>query len=113
MTFQAPPPPAAPALPRQVGRYRLRDRLDARGPVERWAAAGDAGGARVVLTEPPPAPDAARWPGLAWEAGVRHRAGALGLPRPADRFEDGGRAFLVLDCPAGVPLWDVWDDPAF
>ncbi|HEY1375433.1 MAG TPA: protein phosphatase 2C domain-containing protein, partial [Gemmataceae bacterium] len=113
MTAEVPPAPAAaPAPPRSAGRFRLRDRRDARGPVERWTAEDEAGAATIVLTEPLPAADSEHWPGVAWEEAVRRRAGDLGLPRAVDRFDDDGRACLVLESPPGVPLWDVWDDPA-
>src|SRR5947207_1874634 len=72
MTFQAPLPPAAPALPRQVGRYRLRDRLALRAPVERWAPPADAGAAVAVLPAPLP--------------------GRRGRPRPDRRLPGPARA---------------------
>ena len=58
-------------------------------------------------------PDPPPWPGLAWEEDLRRRAQHLGLSRALERFTAGGWDYLALEGPAGVTLWDVWDDPAY
>jgi serine/threonine protein phosphatase PrpC len=100
------------------GRFRPRDRLDARGKFERWTADETAGvGPVVLLSEPEndwlPDGGGPPWPGLAWEQDIRRRIGAVGLARILDRFNAGGRDFIVLETPAGFNLWDVWDEPAY
>ena len=37
----------------------------------------------------------------------------MGLPRVLARFSDSEHAYLVLEVPQGVNLWDAWDDAAF
>jgi len=54
----------------------------------------------------------ATWPSLKWHAELRERAQHLGLPRVLDRFDSAGNSYLVVEEPAGVSLWDAWDDPA-
>jgi serine/threonine protein phosphatase PrpC len=114
------PPDRSAGLPALVGgRFRPRERIDARGPFERWTADESAGVGPVVLLSElddgrvEPGPTGPAWPSLAWEEDLRHRVGLAGLPRVLDRFEIPGRAFVVLETPAGVTLWDVWEDPTF
>src|SRR4051812_32198601 len=82
------------------GRFRPRERLDARGPFERWAADETAGvGPVVLLSEPDqvvadPTTGPA-WPSIAWEDELRRRVGSFGLPRVLDRFAADGRQFVV------------------
>jgi serine/threonine protein phosphatase PrpC len=118
LPFPSAPPPAATAPePLLAGRYRLGECYHARGTVERFLAT-DLG------TEPPTPVRLLRelagspggggepaWPGLDWEAWLRGRTPHPGLPRVLDRFAAGGFDHLVLDDPAGVSLWDAWDDP--
>src|SRR5947209_5498575 len=96
--------------PETAGRYRLKSLLDARGGFERWSAEDEAGIPTVILTEP--MPESPGWPGLAWEQQIRAAAAELGVAGVAERWEDAGRAFLSLESPTGVTLWDVWDEPA-
>jgi serine/threonine protein phosphatase PrpC len=37
----------------------------------------------------------------------------MGLPRVLGRFTDHEYAYLALEVPHGVNLWDAWDDPAW
>jgi PPM family protein phosphatase len=98
-------------LPDSVGRYRLRQRLDIRGEFERWSAEDETGTAVIILTEPLMAPN--DWPCTPWEDRIRDDQRDLGLSSVRDRFEECGRAFLALEYPEGVTLWEAWDDPAF
>ncbi len=98
--------------PAGAGLFRRGERLDRRGDVSRWAGADEAGTPVVIISEPFPLA-AAAWPSLAWEEHIRDRIGDQGLSRIRTRFEDAGRAHLVLEHPVGLTLWDVWDDPAF
>jgi serine/threonine protein phosphatase PrpC len=100
------------ALPDAIGSYRLRDRLEVRGDVSRWAGMDETGSPVVIISEPSQSSTAV-WPSLAWEENLRDRAADLGLAGIRERFEDADGAHLVLEFPAGVTLWNVWDDPAF
>lgn len=101
--------------PLLAGRFRPRQLFDSRGGFERWDADEVAGvGPVVLLSESDGGPaDPAAWPSLAWEDELRRRAGSLGLPRVLDRFVDAGRRWVALETPAGVTLWDVWDEPTY
>src|SRR5437764_201497 len=106
MTAEAHRLPAEPP-PTTVGRYRLAERFDARGAVERWVGEDDESVRVVVLSETLPTAAAKTWPSIAWETELRRQANDLGLAAVRERFEHAGRAYLVLDVPAGVTLWDV------
>jgi serine/threonine protein phosphatase PrpC len=117
-----PDPPPAPARPPLVGRYRLDDCFDARAGVERFRATqfDEVGGkmAVVLIREPRPEPRATRphpprWPSLDWEDDVARRAQTAGLARIVDQFIDDNHAYLAVEFPSGLNLWDAWDDPAF
>jgi serine/threonine protein phosphatase PrpC len=111
--------PSADMPPLLAGRFRARERLDARDGFERWIVDDKLSSAQVILlSEPHAAGPASRssgpsWPSLAWEEDLRQRAGPVGLPPILDRFTAIGRDFLVIEIPAGVTLWEVWDDSAF
>ncbi len=98
-------------------RYRLGERFEQRGPVERFDATATDGSAVVIARqplapvgdEPLPIPT---WPDLAWEIDLRLRARTLGLSRVIDTFANGDFDYLVLGRPEGVSFWDAWDDPA-
>jgi serine/threonine protein phosphatase PrpC len=118
------PPASKPApapAPLAAGRYRLGPRFDARDGLERYhgtLVAADGGETPVVLIrEPLPetdrtVPHPPRWPSLAWEDDLTRRVRHVGLPRILDAFGADGFANLVFEWPAGVTLWDAWDDPA-
>jgi protein phosphatase len=114
--------PASAPAPLLAGRYRLGERWNLRGDVESYA--GVRSGPEpsettpvVLLRQQGPAQDGLRpypppWPSLAWEDDLRRRTQHPGLPPVLDRFADGGWGYLVLEAPAGITLWDVWDNPA-
>jgi protein phosphatase len=99
------------ALPETVGGYRLQERFDKRAGVERWTAEDEGGHPVVVLIERQP--NEAAWPSTAWELQIHLGAGCRALGGAIERFDDAGFACVALEYPAGVTLWDVWDDPAF
>jgi serine/threonine protein phosphatase PrpC len=107
--------------PLLAGRFRVLEVVCRRGGVERFLARDEsaAGGGCVQLVREelaadgePPAGDGSVWPSLAWEERLRSRCRHHGLPRVLGRFSDDGFAYLALEIPAGVSLWDAWDDPA-
>src|SRR5205814_5119104 len=51
------------------------------------------------------------WPNLAWEKAVLEAARHPALPSVVDNFVEDGSEYLVETSPAGVLLWDAWDDP--
>src|SRR4051812_25837518 len=115
--LQFPSDRPAGSAPLLADRFRPRERLDSRGAFERWSAEETAGvGPIVLISEPTPdaeAPGSLAWPSLAWEEDLRQRAGPLGLSRVLDRFTERDRDWLALEVPAGVTLWDVWDEPTY
>lgn len=121
---------ALEALPSRPGvsRFRVRDRetgmeavLLASPAARRPKADGDErqnaleeplgrGGSTIVMKEerlPPLTP----WPSVEWEAGLLTLAEDHGLPRYLDSVAAGGLECIVHEIPAGMPLWDSWDDP--
>jgi serine/threonine protein phosphatase PrpC len=96
------------AEPQMVGPYRLRERLDARGGIERWTAQDNKGQPVVVFMES--ANGSANPTLLDWEEQIR-QSDDLGLAGFVERLEADGRACLVLEVPIQPTLWDVWDDP--
>ncbi len=66
------------------------------------------GGSMATDILPPP-PD---WPSIAWERALLTNLADPGLPGIVASFTQGNTQYLVEEVPAGVPLWDAWDDPA-
>lgn len=99
-----------------LSKYGIGQRLDTRGPVEWFAGVSKSTRApirvRVGRERRRDNADAVSWPSLTWEADVRSRARHLGMPRVLDRFCSADADFLVLEEPAGISLWDAWDDPS-
>ncbi|MFO0808270.1 MAG: protein phosphatase 2C domain-containing protein [Gemmataceae bacterium] len=100
-----------------VDRYRIGERFEVRGNVERFHAVDADGSAVVIARQPLTAVDSGSndsppWPDLAWEVALRQRFGLFGLTCIVDTFADADFDYLVLERPAGVAFWDAWDDPA-
>src|SRR5436309_3218968 len=98
-----PSPDSPPAL--LAGRYRLGERFDARGGVERFhGSRPDANGVAtpvVLVREPAPEPRATmpyppRWPSLHWEEDRHRRVRRPGLPPIIDSFTDETFAYTVF-----------------
>ena len=51
------------------------------------------------------------WPGLAWQCRVVDETNHACLPRVLDRFNEAAYDYAILEIPAGIPLWDHWDNP--
>lgn len=106
-----------------AGRYRLVELLSNRCGLERFLARDEQSESHafVQLAREPLPPgeevplpgDGSIWPSLAWEERLRSRCRHIGLPRVLSRFVDQGHAYLVLEVPTGVNLWDAWEDPAW
>lgn len=104
-----------------AGRYRVIDVVSRRGSVERLLAQDEPARqitcVQLVREELPPngetqPSDGSVWPSLAWEERIRSRCRHHGLPRVLGRFTDSGFAYLALEVPNGISLWDAWDDPS-
>jgi serine/threonine protein phosphatase PrpC len=90
--------------------YRLLERVDVRGQVERWTGEDEDAHPIVVLSEPVPA--LCEWPGTGWEEQLRDRLDGSGVAAIRARYIKDLRIHLVFDTVPGATLWDVWDDPA-
>lgn len=101
--------------PIATGRCRLGERLDERGAIEwfdgTWQSPSPIR-VRIGREKRCTGPDSPGRTGLAWEADVRERAQHLGIPRVIERFRADEFEYLVLEDPAGISLWDAWDDPS-
>jgi PPM family protein phosphatase len=109
--------------PLLAGRYRLDQEISNRCGLARFLARDSSTSASTYVQlvreslpegEDPPLPaDGSIWPSLAWEERLRGRCKHMGLPRVLGRFNDHDYAYLALEVPHGVNLWDAWDDPAW
>ncbi len=66
-------------------------------------------------TAPTPAeaaPLPSKWPSSAWFLDRVELSKHGTWPRYGEQFEEGDFAYLVLESPNGLSLWDAWDDPA-
>jgi protein phosphatase len=60
----------------------------------------------------PPTDLPTAWPGIGWEWAVLNRIDHPSIPDVLDHFHEGRHYYLVEEAPAGVVLWDAWEDPA-
>ncbi len=66
----------------------------------------------IALTAAEVAPLPAQWPSSAWFLDRVELSKHGTWPRYGERFEEGDFAYLILESPIGLSLWDAWDDPA-
>ncbi len=109
---------AAPSSHLLAGRYKLGTLISNRAGVLRFHGLDHGDGresptpvhmVRAALpAEPNPEPT---WPGLAWEKHLLETSRHISLPELIDQFEADGYAYLIEHVPAGIPLWDFWQDP--
>jgi len=114
-TDPTPAPSSADGITMRHRRYRFGELVDQRGGLAWYdGVCHDSSGRVRIAREPIAQMERSAmfgWPGIAWEVDVRSRAQHLGLPRIIERFEEGNFVYLVIEDPAGVSLWDAWDNP--
>ncbi|HEV8059600.1 MAG TPA: protein phosphatase 2C domain-containing protein [Gemmataceae bacterium] len=66
----------------------------------------------TALTPAEAAPLPSKWPSSAWFLDRVELSKHGTWPRYGEQFEEGDFAYLVLEAPNGLSLWDAWDDPA-
>lgn len=109
--------------PLLAGRYQLDQLVSNRCGLERYLAKDHSTKSpqfvqlireRLPVGDEPPLPaDGSIWPSLAWEERLRTKCKHMGLPRVLGRFQDVNYAYLALELPLGVNLWDAWEDAAW
>ncbi len=114
------PRPAIDTVPLLAGRYQLDRLVSNRCGLARYLAKDRSTKfapyvqlireQQPVGGDPPLPGDGSIWPSLAWEERLRSKCKHMGLPRVLGRFQDGDYAYLALELPKGVNLWDAWDD---
>ena len=59
----------------------------------------------------PLVPPSSNWPSLPWYLDRVELTKHGTWPRYLEQFEEDGYVYLVMEEPAGLSLWDAWDDP--